>query len=948
MAYWNIFYLILTSLVLHTTKCSMVKVNNGGYEDIVIAINPALKEDSRIIDSIQNMVKEATQYLFQATKKRLFIRNVKILIPSTWSSNNYTKPTTETYDKADVIVADPYLKYGNDPYTLQYGLCGEQGRYIHLTPSFLLDDNLISVYGPRGRVLVHEWAHLRWGVFDEYSYDNPYYIHGSFKVEATRCSLDIFGINILQPNQCQGTSCPTKACNFDSKTGLYEEGCVFVPDIYQFGQESIMYAQALTDVSAFCDDSNHNTEAPNLHNRMCDSRSTWSVIMDSSDITSTTPSTTNNIPIPSFTMLQNRDRVVTLVIDVSGSMSLNDRIGRLRQAADVFLIQIIETNTYVGIVQFCNIASVISPLKNLTKNQKEVFKAMIPSSTMNERTDICAGIRLGIEVNKGQDGTSYGTELVLLTDGEDNNDTRLCFSDIKNSGVIIHVIAVGPNAEKELEEISTMTGGLQFLASDMVDANGLIDAFSGISAADGDVFKKSIQLESSAFKIQPNECLSGTVYIDLTVGNDTFFLVTWQDSVPSIHLQDPMRKIYTTEQFSSDVTSKLSRLEIPGTAERGPWLYRICNNNTLNQVLGIIVNSKAADFSIPPIIVNAHMNKETNSYPNPMVVYALVKQGLMPVTGVNVTAIIESDNGNVEILELLDNGAGADVAKNDGIYTRYFIAFSTNGRYSLKVQVRGEDTKSRLALPKNQAFYMPGYAERGTITMNAPKPLVNESDLQLNVGVFVRTSSGGSFIVSNVPLGPQVDTIKPCKITDLAAKTSGYTIVISWTATGDDLDQGTANKYDLRTCVNPNDLRNNFESCYLVNMAGVKPQLAGSHETFTFVPGNMVVANGSILHFALIAIDKVSQKSSISNIAQAAIFISRVQPTTTPKPTTSTVKTSKYTTTSIILPPSDGCPSGLSVTAWTVIVCAIIIVTCLIVCIIICITSCLMRKGKKI
>jgi len=36
-----------------------------------------------------------------------------------------------------------------------------------------------------GRVFVHEWAHLRWGVFDEYSETQPFY-HSKGRIEATR------------------------------------------------------------------------------------------------------------------------------------------------------------------------------------------------------------------------------------------------------------------------------------------------------------------------------------------------------------------------------------------------------------------------------------------------------------------------------------------------------------------------------------------------------------------------------------------------------------------------------------------------------------------------------------------------------------------------------------------------------------------------------------------
>lgn len=33
---------------------------------------------------------------------------------------------------------------------------------------------------------MHEWAHLRWGVFDEYNREKPFYINGQNQVKVTR------------------------------------------------------------------------------------------------------------------------------------------------------------------------------------------------------------------------------------------------------------------------------------------------------------------------------------------------------------------------------------------------------------------------------------------------------------------------------------------------------------------------------------------------------------------------------------------------------------------------------------------------------------------------------------------------------------------------------------------------------------------------------------------
>lgn len=55
------------------------------------------------------------------------------------------------------------------------------------------------------------------------------------------------------------------------------------------------------------------------------------------------------------------------------------------------------------------------------------------------------------------DQSTSGSEIVLLTDGEDNRISS-CFQEVKHSGAIIHTIALGPSAARELETLSDMTG----------------------------------------------------------------------------------------------------------------------------------------------------------------------------------------------------------------------------------------------------------------------------------------------------------------------------------------------------------------------------------------------------------------------------------------------------------------------------------------------------------
>ncbi|XP_066453413.1 calcium-activated chloride channel regulator 1-like [Eleutherodactylus coqui] len=861
--------LVLIS-VLHATHSainSLVKLVNNGYEDIIIAIHPKIPENKKIIESIKKMVTDASSYMLKTTENRVYIRSAKIIIPNTWSSDStYSRPKTESFDKADIIIADPFI-YGDFPYTLQYGGCGERGKYIHLTPNFILNDDVLELYGPRGRVFVHEWAHLRWGVFDEYNEDIPFYISRQGKVEATRCPLKLRGQNKVLT--LLGSRYDTVDCKIDPKTGVFEDECAFYPEVEQDVHESVMYGQALEPVHAFCKENSHNKEAPNQQNRLCNRKSTWEVIMNSPDMKTSAPLANTNIPDPTFSLLQSQDRVVTLVLDVSGSMSGSDRIGRLYQASEVYIMQIVESGSHVGIVTFSNVAAVQSPLVKIVDTfQREKLKQLLPK-VANGGTNICAGVRRGFEVNKGYDGSTYGTEIVLLTDGEDTG-IRSCHEEVRTSGAIIHTIALGDKADPGLEQLANITGGLILSVTDKVDANGLIDSFSRIISGNGDTIQQSVQIESTATTIPPNQCLTGKVTIDNTVGNDTFFLVTWTSAIPGIVLRDPKWKEYKDGQFVSDATSKSARLTIPGTAEKGDWQYSLCNTPSGEQVLGFIVNSRAANPNVAPIIAEAYMNADTARFPSQVIVYATVTQGLSPVLGAKVIAYIEAQDGTMITLPLLDNGAGADIIKNDGIYSRYFTSYKGNGRYNLKVRVESQEKESKATGPKSGALYLPGVIKNGTLFANPPKPKPTIEDL--NLGNFSRTASGGAFIVSGVPSGPLPDVFKPSKITDLSAVFESSLVVLTWTATGDDADEGNATRYDLRMSLS-SELVDNFENGTAINISSLTPSPSGSTEVFRFTLRDITIKNGTVLYFVLVAIDKVNQTSDPSNLARAAFFL---------------------------------------------------------------------------
>ncbi|XP_036612470.1 calcium-activated chloride channel regulator 1-like [Trichosurus vulpecula] len=853
----------LTLYLLQGATASLIQLNNNGYESIVIAIDPTVPEDDKLIQHIKDMVSEASTYLYGATENRFYFKEVSILIPTTWQTKaDYEKPKLETYKNADIIIEVPNPPGSDAPRTDQIGQCGDMGERIHLTPD-IVSGKKLKEYGPQGRILVHEWAHLRWGVFEEYNEAEPFY-QSNGKNVPVKCSEAISGNNKV--NTCSGGSCSVRTCRTDPQTGKFNKGCVFIPDEQQTERASIMFMQSIGSVVEFCTEKNHNKDAPNAQNQKCNLRSTWEVIQDSEDYNTSTPMTAAKPPETSFSLKQIRERVLCLVLDKSTSMVNGDRLNRLNQAAKLFLLQIIEMGSFVGVITFDSAATVQSELVQIeTDAERNTLITKLPAAPSGG-TSICNGLKSAFTVIEKKVSTN-GSEIVLLTDGEDSKIST-CFDQVKQSGAIIHTVALGPSADKDLEKLSEMTGGVQTAATDNAQNNGLIDAFSALSSGNGMTTQQSIQLESKGTTLKNGEWMNGTVIVDSTIGNDTLFLVTWTAQQPQIFVSDPSGNIYNS--FTVDAKSKMAYLQIPNTAKVGIWTYSLKSSA---QTLTLTVTSRAANPNVPPITVDSKMNKDSSNFPSPMIVYADIRQGSLPIIGATVTALIESADGTTVTLELLDNGAGADASKNDGVYSRYFTAYKTNGRYSLKVRALGGANTQRSRSQVNGALYIPGWVENGEVKMNPPRPEFNVSDPQDKQVCFSRTGSGGSFVVTNIPSDSIQDVFPPCQITDLKAQIEGNRINLTWTAPGGDYDHGRAQQYIIRISESILDLRDKFDDALQVNTTDLIPEEANTQEFFVFEPKGINLVNGTNLYIAIQAVDEANLKSKLSNIAQVSVFI---------------------------------------------------------------------------
>ncbi|XP_042595156.1 LOW QUALITY PROTEIN: calcium-activated chloride channel regulator 3A-1-like [Cyprinus carpio] len=856
--------IVLLWMLLSSTSTG-IKLDGNGYVDIIIAIGSRVPQDDMLIDKIKEMVTEGSYYLYDALDEKVYFKDATILVPSHWSVKDFSKARTESFEKAHIKIDYANSANNIEPYTKQYGECGDEGEFIHFTPEYLLNDTLIELYGSRGRVLVHEWAHLRWGVYDENNDKKPFY-YSNGRIEPTRCSKNIEGqfYEVTAGGSLQ-------QCRSDPETLLLTKECTFFPDRNQITNSSIMFLPSLDPVTAFCHENEHKNKNPKTQKINKSNKATWTVIFEDSvdkDALRSLKPPESPPPPPSFKIVQRKQRVVCLILDVSGSMR-GSRILLQQQAATHFLRNIIEEQASVGIVQFSTSASTLSPLTTIdSDNTRENLIKMLPK-VADGWTNMCLGLSQGLQVLTVDNGDALGDEIIFLTDGEATDNIELCAPSAIKSGAIISTVAFGKKAATALIEMAEQTGGKFIYANDELTSNQLMDAFASFTFSTGDYTKEPVQLESVGKRT--SDWFNGTVSVDQTVGNKTSFVIIYELSFPSVYIQSPSGLIYTQTNTSHDKLLKTVTLNVPGTAEPGDWQYSI--QTTILQAFTLTVTSQAAQADVPPITVKTRMNQKSSDGTKPMIVFAEVSQNYRPVINAEVWATLESETGIEHTFQLLDNGAGADASQGDGIYSRYFTKM-VNGRSSLKVRVKNQEGQTRLAAPKKSgAPYVPGYVVNGVVQLNPPKPPVSEEPLE--VGSFTRTATGESFEVTLSGTAPP--NFPPNRITDLSAEIHEDTVLLNWTAPGEDLDQGTAKSYEIRWSFDLDMLRDSFSNGHVVNTAAVSPQEAGSVEQHSFNL-SFPIQNGTTLSFAIQSEDEVNATSETSNIAQASKILRAPKP----------------------------------------------------------------------
>ncbi|KAJ8022284.1 Calcium-activated chloride channel regulator 4A [Holothuria leucospilota] len=935
------------------TKPSSVRLEDNEYSGVIVAIHPDVEENGMVIESIKNMFIEASTVLFTATKLRSYFKNVTILVPDTWADNDsYDSPKNASFEGADVIIASRNPRFAPDPqqpavpYTKHYEGCGRQAAHIHFTPEFLLDPH--PSYGSLGRILVHEWGHYRWGLFDEYPdaigdpdfYQEFYFDPETELYEATRCvKYGWHSEPVVRDEEGKYVTCE------GNSTVGYENDCFSSPASTQPSvKASIMYGRmGIEELVEFCDSPNaqdvmlrHNAHAPNKHNRLCDSESSWEVMGRHVDFNNgnnlpRSPTLTHDVT-PVFTVSRVRPARIVMILDTSGSMATENRYLKLADAARNFITSVALDGSYVGIVDFDSDGVIIEDLTMIDSDETRHRLAESVPEDANGGTCIGCGLQKGLEILTENDANPEGGVAVLISDGQDNGGNEDFRNEMKEeyveAGVVIDAVAFSNTAEETLRDLVHETGGTLYLQTDDPGSDGLHAAFQATMERNVKEYDRRIVLLSESSFYNVSESKERGIFIDSTIGRKTAFEFSYfLDPIPESAALEVVLKSPSGERidktypgYGTDETFQVVKVSINGIAEPGAWSFTVTNTYHSAHEIFTTVSSYASQEGVDPIIATAELSGSIINItdPEPFIAYAEIRQGFNPVIRANVFATIERPPDKYGfhydpiILQLLDNGAGADITRDDGIYSRYFTNFTGVGYYGIKINIDNNDGSAVILLHNSTVPYTPysgalpvidpdellsgNIPMIGNATLWVPGTPVPEPE-HVQAPYFTRGVSGGSSRVPDVPAGwqPGDDITAPNKVIDLFVSASSFingTVTLTFTAPGDDLDIGTATYYVFRRSESSLDLQINYTLIPAINDSDIihgdplSPAPFGVREEFMFqvpIPASPVVSYA----FAMHAVDETGNEAKMSNVATAELreYIPQRPPITTTPPT---------------------------------------------------------------
>lgn len=402
---------------------------------------------------------------------------------------------------------------------------------------------------------------------------------------------------------------------------------------------------------------------------------------------------------------------IALVIDRSGSMSSDDKLGSAKIAANTF-IGFTQVGDNLAVVSYAGNTSVDFPLTQIVGEQtRNAARNAVNSLFANGSTSIGGGMQVGQnELNKGQPDNPNA--MLLLSDGRENTSplvnevlpTIPAETDIYTIGLGFDV---NPNL---MSSIATATGGTY---SFVPTAAELQEIYLRIQ---GQITGQQIFTTASG-QISQGQVLTHNVRID-ALSPCVSFILTFPSGDLDFELVTPNGQVINPQVAGGDADigyfeTQTSASYSVSQPQPGLWTLRI-NGVSLSSSVGYFTLVQG----VSDLTLQATLDKNQYNAGEPILVCATLQEAGSPVTGATVRADVTLPGSSVaayreanrseldkpessgavsrpaiesvtQVITLFDDGSHGDGAANDGVYCNSFTDTFNDGSYEFNVIATG-------------------------------------------------------------------------------------------------------------------------------------------------------------------------------------------------------------------------------------------------------------------
>ncbi|XP_065582980.1 calcium-activated chloride channel regulator 1-like [Artemia franciscana] len=716
--------LIIFGFLVYVAFCKKNKISivNGGYKDVIISIadNVVVSDEENFIEQLKGLIGSASEKLNKATHNQVYFDEITISLPSNWSlGSNNTASSAITFENANIrVINAEESPLGGGPWTSHSGLCGMQGDYISMTKEFVEGNGqFVEIFGSKEKAFIHEWAHFRWGVFEEYGFPGdsrfPYFYFPPGRTEQVAvysAKDDLDGVY----QTIDGANCTT------TEAGVYDADCRFFPNEDNATSVSLMSFHYLPSALEFDDTLYHRKAVPSKQNQLCNYESVWETMMKHGE---DFPSSRTDTKPTTFKIVKRiSSPVIFAIFDAGLSTNPDADIevikSHLLSASESFIGKHFGFATYSSAttIKF-DVRLPITYLEDSFQSGSIVGSAL---NSVTQSTDTSSTFSYPID-KAIRIVSDYGAPAgaVVYVIGYAGNDYRFGFLEphvislaSENGIKIISQESGILTPANQLQRISNLTNGAHFQFSGAFSTEELDANLEGILAEFESVRQNLRVVVSEAVIAVQESTLSFT--LDALMTDELYFFVTGNRfgvgnlGTCSSKVADPTG-VETDSIFQANWGREGNQNAIlfsAVTASSGNWTVKTTCAATANFWVDVILKTNNID-SVQIKLWSSAVSPE-NVTP-PLRIFAKPMIGQFNAGNLKLKAHIRDVNSvpmrpsQYFTINLGDDGFGDPDSFEDGIYSGILIPPSgslSSGAYSVGIEVLSEESSWLIASGK--------------------------------------------------------------------------------------------------------------------------------------------------------------------------------------------------------------------------------------------------------